>query len=223
MCGAVLLLSTCEYLFYSPAFMPVVAETTLNLSVGTFQEEYDGEVTSDGTFSYADPIFTLNTTSFWKSIPALDAILVSGEQWTGVTDYLNTFFPGRNLYADAGTGYVDTFHGSVSMNTYYSSTTASTYDLPYTAVKGISDGGPTSTIDGSLAVVTVSTNSSAEVFNGEGTFIFANGPDLYGLVYMFFEHGNGVTTVIYATSQNSSGGDYFPPGTYDYVINCFPR
>jgi hypothetical protein len=213
-------LSTCEFLFYSPAFMPAVSETELFVGGGLFEERYKNhDQTATGTSTFADPTLNFFINNNISSVPALDAVMVGNESWSGVSDFLGIFFGGRTLYGDTAS-YGGTFHG-IGVTFDYDSFTVTEFDLPFAAVEGIDENGPTRKLEGALAVARVRTYSTYDELSGEGTFVFGAGPK-YGLLYMVYYHDNGITTVAYQKTIDSAvASDYFPDGNYTYVINVF--
>ncbi|ORC35351.1 hypothetical protein B4O97_09255 [Marispirochaeta aestuarii] len=226
--ASILSLAGCEYLFYSPAFMPVVSETELRvITPSDYQEFYDGEETAYGTWAYAGPgnpleVSPPNTTG--RDIPALRSLEFDNESWHGVSEFLGMFFDSANAVPlDGGSGSGATmFHGYSSSFTY-NSYTASDYDLPFSAPEGINENGRTTSLSGDLAVVEISADGLKDELRGEGTFVFGNGPDNWGLLYMIFHHDSGQATMAYQTDESgSAASSYFPAGSYTYIINVFP-
>lgn len=218
----------CEYLFYSPAFMPVVSETELRIiGSGDFVETYKGEQSAYGTWGYAGPgnpleVSSPNTTG--TDIPALRSLEFSNESWHGVSEFLGMFFdPANTLLIDGATGSGSAmFHGYSSSFTY-NSYTVSDYDLPFSAPEGINENDRTTSLSGDLAVVEISAEGLKDELSGEGTFVFGNGPDNWGLLYMIFYHDSGQATMVYQTSVSSTAAtSYFAEGNFTYIINVFP-
>ncbi len=240
--GAVLLLSTCEYLFYSPAFMPAVSNTTLNITSSTdisdfqYNENYNGEIIADNgstnILAGAGDVLTFYSPNVNQSvnISALDAVAVGGETWQGVADFLGAFFQnGISITSYTTTNYPgNLFHGFIDYDYDYTANTVLDYDLPYAAPLGINENDRTTTLHGTvtypLAVVKIHVTSSYEELAGDAIFIFG-GENNYGLLYMIYEHNNGITTVIYQEQINASTvlGQYLCLGSFEYVINCFNR
>ena len=235
--AAVLLLSTCEFMFYSPAFMPAVSKTTLNVTGITtsfqYNENYNGEIIADNGSANsitADVlVFYTPTVNQSVSIPALEAVAVSGETWQGVSDFLGAFFQYGESVTGITTNYSGNFfHGFVDYSYDYTAGTALEYDLPYPAPYGINENQRTTKLTGTvtnpLGIVNIHITSVSDELSGDATFVFG-GEGNYGLLYMVYEHNNGITTVIYQEEINASvtAGDYFALGSFGYVINCFPR
>jgi len=227
LCTLALSFTSCEYLFYSPAFMPAVSETELRvITPSDYQEFYDGEETAYGTWAYAGPgnpleVSPPNTTG--RDIPALRSLEFDNESWHGVSEFLGMFFDSANgVIIDGGSGSGATmFHGYSSSFTY-NSYTASDYDLPFSAPEGINENDRTTSLSGDLAVVEISADGLKDELSGEGTFVFGNGPSDYGLLYLVFYHDSGMTTVAYQHESSISAGSYFPEGHFTYIINVFP-
>lgn len=224
--AAVLLLSGCEYLFFSPAFMPAVSETELRLDLGTFTEDYNGREVAYGTYSFVDPNLTYNSPNGTSTmVPALDALSIDGDNWHGISEFLGIFFQSTPNITGGGlqSGLTGSFR-SYSISFDLDSVPVLTYSLPYAAKMGIADDEPNRTeLTGNLSRVDVFVTSAGhENLRGEGTFIFANGPNpLTGLLYMVFYHDSGLVTVAYQRTVDSPSGLFFPDGTFTYVINVF--
>ncbi|WP_319562491.1 hypothetical protein [Marispirochaeta sp.] len=224
----VLSFTSCEYLFYSPAFMPAVSETELRvIDTGNFEETCNGEQSAYGTWAYTGPgnpleISPPNTTG--TDIPALRSLEFDNESWHGVSEFLGLFFDSANVVvidggSNSGTGL---FHG-YSVPYTYNSYAATEFDLPFAAVKGINENNRTTELSGDLAVVDIQANGPKDELSGEGTFVFGNGPDNWGLLYMIFYHDSGQATMAYQTSESgSTASSYFPSGRFTYFINVFP-
>lgn len=225
---AVMLLAACEFLFYSPAFIPAVSETELQLIVGNYTEQFNGEEVGYGTYNFADP--TLNYASPFGSngrVPAMDALRIGGDDWHGISEFLGIFFQsGPNINGGGLQAGLNGNFRSYTVTFDLNTTLVSSYELPFAAVKGIGDDEKyLSKLTGNLSRVDVDVTSAGhENLRGDGTFIFGNGPGLYyGLLYMVFYHESGLVTVAYQRTINSPGGIFFPDGSFNYVINVFKR
>ncbi|MDT8288031.1 MAG: hypothetical protein RQ748_13055, partial [Elusimicrobiales bacterium] len=151
---AVLMLSTCEFLFYSPAFMPAVSEVEVEVGALFWTEYYNGDMTGEWSFGWTPPQLSggANITTV-RTVPAMNALRFSDEGWHGINEFLPMLFGGAGVSfggAGSGNGF---FHGIYPVNYDYSSFQPLEYDLPFPAMEGIGESGPTKSLSGGLTVV----------------------------------------------------------------------
>ena len=217
-----LLFGGCEYLFYSPAFMPAVSETKLRVMAGNYEEYYDDERSAYGTWSFTDPSLQFDSPfTTGTEVPAMRSLRIGNEMWHGVSEFLGMFFSSAiPVYGGSGNGS-GAFHG-YGVSFAYNSYNATGFDLPFSAPKGINGNGRTTSLSGNLAVVEISADGLKDALRGDGTFVFGNGPSDYGLLYLVFYHDSGLTTVVYQHKSSISAGSFFPEGRFTFIINVFP-
>ena len=221
------LLSTCEFLFYYPAFMPAVSEVEVDTDGANWWENYNGDQTGSWSYSWTAGTGLLsggyNSTN--GSVPAMESLSFANQGWGGINEFLGMLYVNGVTFGGSALTQTSMFHGSIPITFDYYSTQPTEYSLPYAAIEGIGGSGPTTKLTGTdLTLVQFDIyNSGYSQLDGYAEMVFkGSGPA--GLVYMVYYHNCGLTTMAYQKSGNPTSAlpDAFPTGHFTYVINVFP-